>query len=114
MEFSILVLGGFELERAGRTRRACLGNLGAGLKFTARRQSAFDPEARHLLAVGKKTKCHVAQEAGVPDREPRRKTPSASGAKNKPREFPPWGKMAKDSPTGEATLGELRAAMSGG
>lgn len=26
-----------------------------GLKFTARRQSASDPEARHLLAVGKKT-----------------------------------------------------------
>ena len=65
MEFSILVLvlGGFELERAGRTRRACLGNLGAGLKFTARRQSASDPEARHLLAVGKKTKCHVASDA---------------------------------------------------
>lgn len=72
MEFSILVLGGFfELERAGRTRRACLGNWGAGLKFTARRQSASDPEARHLLAVGKKTNNAIAPEAGVPDREPR-------------------------------------------
>lgn len=61
MEFSILVLGGFfELERAGRTRRACFGSWGAGLKFTARRECAFNPEARHLLVVGKKTKCHVA------------------------------------------------------
>lgn len=61
MEFSILVLGGFfELERAGRTRRACFGSWGAGLKFTAWRQCAFNPEARHFLAVGKKTKCHIA------------------------------------------------------
>ena len=34
--------------------------------------------------------------------------------KKEPREFPLWGEMAKDPPTGDATLAELRAAMAGG